>query len=149
MRDKEISNSSVARALTFAVEGSGKTRQKVAREAGMHRETLQRVLRGERPIALDEAVRILTICGGHPKATILLAMAGQEDLACQWMRNDIAGFLEEFLSVLPMHLDQTLGPRVADLRPRWANGTSQLVARMLAKHIDEFTDRDFAAVLGR
>lgn len=149
MRDIEFSNPSVARALTFAVEGAGKPRHQVAREAGMHRETLQRVMRGERPIAVDEAAQIFTTCGAYPKATLLLTMAGQEDLACQWMRNEMGEFLEEFLAVLPMHLDRTLGRRVADLRPRWANGTSQLVARMLSKHIDEFTDRDFAATLGR
>jgi hypothetical protein len=149
MRDMQFSNPSLARALTFAVEGSGKPRHQIASQAGMHRETLQRVLRGERPINLDEAAHILTICGGQPKATILLAMAGEEGLACRWMRSSMAEFLEEFLGVLPIHLDQTLCQRVADLRPRWANGTSQLVARMLAKHIDEFTDRDFAATLGR
>ena len=149
MRDMEISNPSVASTLTFAVEQSGKPRHQVAREAGIHRETLQRILQGKRPIALDEATQILTICGGHPKATILLVMNGQQDLACQWVRNDMGAFLEEFISVLPTQIDQTLGQRVADLRPRWAKGTSQLVARMLAKHIDEFTDRDFAATFGR
>jgi antitoxin HigA-1 len=149
VRDVEFTNPGVARALSFAVEASGKPRHQVAREAGMHRETLRTVMRGERPIAVDEASHILTTCGAHPKATLLLTMAGHEDLACQWMRNEMGQFLEEFLAVLPMHLDRTLGRRVADLRPRWANGTSQLVARMLSKHIDEFTDRDFAATIGR
>lgn len=149
MRDVEICNPSVARTLAFAVQGSGKPRHQVARETGMHRETLQRVLRGERPIGVDEASQILATCGAYPKAAILLAMSGQEDLACQWMRNEMGEFLEAFLGILPIHLDRTLGRRVADLRPRWANGTSQLVARMLAKHIDEFTDRDFAATIGR
>ena len=80
---------------------------------------------------------------------LTLALAGQEDLACEWMRSEMGEFLEEFFSALPGHLDRTLGRRVADLRPRWANGTSQLVARMLAKHIDDFANRDIAMSLPR
>lgn len=149
MRDVDICNPSVARTLAFAVQGSGKPRHQVARETGMHRETLQRVLRGERPIGIDEASQILKTCGAYPKAAIMLAMSGQEDLACQWMRNEMGEFLEEFFSALPVNLERTLGRRVADLRPRWANGISQLVARMLAKHIDDFSNRDISMALSR
>jgi hypothetical protein len=52
-------------------------------------------------------------------------------------------------AALPVAMNETLGPRIADLRPRWAIGTSRLVARLLAKHIDEFTERDMSLVLGR
>ena len=58
-------------------------------------------------------------------------------------------FLEEFFTSLPVHLQRTLGRRIEDLRPRWANGTSQLVARMLAKHIDDFVGRDITMSLSR
>jgi len=142
-------NESIARTLAHAVEGSGKPRHQIASDVGMHRETLLRVLRGERPIALDEAARILTACGAFPRATIVLALAGQEDLACEWMRCEMGAFLDEFFSALPAHLERTLGRRIEDVRPRWANGTSQLVARMLAKHIDDFVGRDIAMSLGR
>lgn len=142
-------NESVARTLAHAVEVSGKPRHRIARDVGMHRETLLRVLRGERLIGLDEAARILTACGAFPRATIVLALAGQEDLACEWMRSEMGEFLEEFFSALPAHLERTLGRRVEDVRPRWANGTSQLVARMLAKHIDDFVGRDIGMSLGR
>ena len=149
MRDNEFCNPSVARTLTFAVDGADKPRHQIAREAGMHRETLQRVLRGERPIGVDEAAQIFSVCGAYPKAAMLLAMTGQEDLACQWMRSEMGEFLEEFLGAFPTHLERTLGRRVEDLRPRWANGTSQLVARMLAKHIDDFANRDIGMSLPR
>mgnify|MGYP007051632962 FL=1 len=115
----------------------------------MHRETLLRVLRGERPIGLDEAARILAACGACPRATLVLALSGQEDLACEWMRSEMGEFLEEFFSALPAQLERTLGRRIEDVRPRWANGTSQLVARMLAKHIDDFANRDIAMALSR
>jgi antitoxin HigA-1 len=137
-------NHSLARILAHAVEAADKPKHQIAREVGMHRETLLRVMRGERPIGLDEAACILVVCGAFP-----LALVRQEDLACEWMRSEMGEFLEEFFSALPGHLDRTLGRRVADLRPRWANGTSQLVARMLAKHIDDFANRDIAMSLPR
>ena len=103
-------------------------------------------MRGERPIALDEITRIVTTFGGHPKATILLVMAGQEELACQWMGSNACEFLESF-TALPVQLNRTLGTRAIDLRPHWAKGSSQLLARMLANHIEKFDDLDYAAVL--
>lgn len=142
-------NDCIARTLAHAVECADKPRHQIAREVGMHRETLLRVLRGERPIGLDEAARILVACGASPRATLVLALTGQEDLACEWMRTEMGEFLEEFISALPAHLERTLGRRVEDVRPRWANGTSQLVARMLAKHIDDFVGRDIAMSLSR
>lgn len=142
-------NDSLARILAHAVEAADKPRHQIAREVGMHRETLLRVMRGERPIGLDEAACILVVCGAFPRASMILALTGQEDLACEWMRSEMGEFLEEFFSALPGHLDRTLGRSVADLRPRWANGTSQLVARMLAKHIDDFANRDIVMSLPR
>ncbi|GAO55786.1 hypothetical protein NMD1_02939 [Novosphingobium sp. MD-1] len=65
------------------------------------------------------------------------------------MHGEMGEFLEEFFTSLPVHLQRTLGRRIEDLRPRWANGTSQLVARMLAKHIDDFVGRDIALALSR
>lgn len=79
----------------------------------------------------------------------MLALTGQEDLACEWMRSEMGEFLEEFFSALPAQLERTLGRRIEDVRPRWANGTSQLVAKMLAKHIDDFANRDIAMALSR
>lgn len=142
-------NDCIARTLAYAVEEADKPRHQIAREVGMHRETLLRVIRGQRPIGLDEAARILDACGAFPRATIVLALAGQEDLACEWMRSEMGEFLEEFFSALPGQLERTLGRRIEDVRPRWANGTSQLVARMLAKHIDDLANRDISMSLSR
>lgn len=142
-------NVSLANVLRHAVDVTDKPRHQIAREVGMHRETLLRIMRGERPIGLDEASRILIACDAHPRATMILALAGKEDLACDWMHSDMGGFLEEFFSALPGHLDRTLGGRMTDLRPQWATGTSQLVARMLAKHIDDVVGRDISMSLSR
>ena len=42
-------NQSLARVLAHAIDAGGKPRHRIASECGMHRETLLRVARGERP----------------------------------------------------------------------------------------------------
>ena len=142
-------NAGLAHVLAHAVEASDKPRHQIAREVGIHRETLLRVVRGDRPIGLDEATRILVACGACPRASMVLALTGQQALACEWMHGEMSEFLEEFFTALPGQLERTLGSKIADLRPRWAHGTSQLVARLLAKHIDDFANRDIAMALPR
>ncbi|MBB3862018.1 hypothetical protein GGQ88_003312 [Novosphingobium hassiacum] len=83
------------------------------------------------------------------RATLALVLAGHEALAALWMHHEMGAFLEEFFSALPGELHEALGDRIGDLRPRWAIGTSRLVARMLSKHIDEFADRDLSLAIGR
>ena len=60
-----------------------------------------------------------------------------------------SALVDEFFATLPGESHEALGDRIGDLRPRWAIGTSRLVARMLSKHIDEFADRDLSLVMGR
>ena len=52
-------NERLARTLAYAVGRAGKPRHRIASDAGMHRETLLRVTRGERTIGLHEASRVL------------------------------------------------------------------------------------------
>lgn len=108
-----------------------------------------KVMRGERAISIDRAVRLLEVCGVSPHAVIVLTLAGEEALACEWMHREMGAFLDEFITTLPGQLDRTLGRRVDDLRPRWASGTSQLVAKLLARHIDDLANRDIAMSLTR
>lgn len=142
-------NQRLARTLAHAVERAGKPRHRIASDAGIHRETLLRITRGERPIGLDEAGRILEACNAFPRATMILALTGQEDLAREWMGSEMGEFLEGFLVSLPGELDAALGERIGDLRPRWAVGTSRLVAKTLAKHVDEYAERDLSILAGR
>ncbi len=79
----------------------------------------------------------------------MLTLAGEEALACEWMHREMGAFLDEFIISLPGQLDRTLGRRVDDLRPRWARGTSQLVAKLLSSHIDDLANRDIAMALTR
>jgi len=142
-------NDGLARVLRCAVAGAGKARHRIADEAGMHKDTLLSVIRGEGQITIDKAVRILKACGAPVRATLVLVLTGHEALAEQWMHQNIGGFLDEFLAALPAELNDTLGDRVGDVRPRWAVGTSRLVARLLSKHIDEFAERDLSLAIGR
>jgi len=142
-------NASLARVLTHAIETSEKPKHQIASEAGVHRETLLKIMRGERAISIDRAMRIFEVCGACPHAALLLTLAGEEVLACEWMHREMGAFLDEFITSLPAQLDRTLGRRVADLNPRWASGTSQLVAKLLAKHIDDLANRDIAMSLNR
>ena len=63
-------NTSLAHILAHAIESSDKPKHQIAREVGIHRETLLRVMRGNRPIGLDEAARVLdaTTCAADWKA---------------------------------------------------------------------------------
>jgi antitoxin HigA-1 len=142
-------NASLARVLTHAIEASGKPKHQIAHEAGIHRETLLKIMRGARAISIDRAMRIFEVCGACPHATIVLTLAGEEVLAREWMHRETGAFLDEFITSLPGQLDRTLGRRLAELRPRWATGTSQLVAKLLAKHIDDLADRDITMALSR
>lgn len=140
---------SVPALLTAAVDRSGKSRREIARAARMNKDTFLRALRGERAVTLDDAMRVLDASGFAPNGALLLAILGHEDLAVEWLGEDVGAFLDLFLEALPVTMSETLGPRIADLRPRWAIGTSRLVARLLAKHIDDFAERDISLVLGR
>ena len=142
-------NRRLARVLAIAVASSGKPRCEIANAAGMHKDTLMRAIRGARPITLEEAERILVACDVPAHAAIILGLTGYEHLAEHWLRDDAGAFLEAFLAALPGTLDRILGQRVSDLRPRWAGGTSQLVARVLARHLTEFEERDLALIANR
>jgi len=133
--------------LACAVENAGKSRGQIADQAGMHRQTLMKLVRGERVIKLEDAARILSACGVPVRSTLMLALSGQEQFACRWMHHELGLFLEEFLISLPPALDEVLGERRDELRPKWAKGTSQLVARLLANHIDDFSAREIGASL--
>lgn len=135
--------------IAHAIETSNKPKHQIASEAGIHRETMLKVMRGERAISIDRAVRLLEVCGVSPHAVIVLTLAGEEALAREWMHREMGAFLDEFITSLPGQLDRTLGRRVDDLRPRWATGTSQLVAKLLSRHIDDLANRDIAMSLTR
>ena len=142
-------NQRLARILVAAVDKSGRPRREIAREVGLNKATFLRVLRGERAISLDEAERILMASGTQAHAPVMLALAGEDALASKWLGEEMGAFLDGFLASLPRTLDETLGERTDELNPRWAAGASHLVAKMLAKHIDDIAERDLSAAFLR
>jgi antitoxin HigA-1 len=60
------------------------------------------------------------------------------------MRCDIGQFWEELLLTLPSALSFALGDDVAEVRPRWAAGTSRLVAKLVSEHVRDVVKRDLS-----
>ena len=65
-------NECLVRVLACAVENAGKPRGRIADDAGMHRQTLMKLVRGERVIKLEDAVRILDACGVPVRSSLML-----------------------------------------------------------------------------
>jgi plasmid maintenance system antidote protein VapI len=137
-------NPILARTLASAIEVSSKPKRDIARETGLHKDALLGVIRGTRAVTTDEAMRLLGATGVPPYGILSLALCGQEDLALDWMHRDIGLFWEEVLLTLPSALSQALGEDVAEIRPRWAAGTSRLVAKLVAEHVREVINRDLS-----
>lgn len=136
----------LARLLLAAVEASGRARCDIARDAQIHKDALRRVLAGERSASLGEALRILAASGVAPHAHLLLFLVSGGDHAIAWLQSDLAQFFEDFSGELPSALERVLGNQVHEVKPRWAKGTAQRVARLLSDHIDELERKD--ALLG-
>ena len=140
-RSAPDTNASLARVITHAIETADKPKHQIASEAGIHRETMLKVMRGERAISIDRAVRLLEVCGVSPHAIIVLTLAGEEALACEWMRREMGAFLDEFITSLPGQLDRTLGRRVEDLDLRFLDRLgggqtdAELVEEIYVKHV--------------
>jgi antitoxin HigA-1 len=141
-------NGRLARLLALAVDRSRRSRREIAREADMNKATFLKALRGERPISLDEANRILAASDAPTRLPIVLALLDENDLAERWLDDDAGTFLEGLIVSLPYSLDEAIGGRSDELNPRWAIGTSRLVAKVLAKHIEEIAAKDPSQVLG-
>ncbi|WP_422342863.1 hypothetical protein [Parasphingorhabdus sp.] len=132
----------LSKLLSRATETSGRPRCAIAREANMHRDALRRVLKGERNPTVSEVLRILAASGASPHAHLALYITADGDRAADWLQTDLALFFDEFVRQMPQALEQQLGNQLHDIKPRWAKGTAQRVARLLGEHIDELARRD-------
>ncbi|PEQ10356.1 hypothetical protein B2G71_22765 [Novosphingobium sp. PC22D] len=136
-------NGRLAKLLALAVDRSRRSRREIAREVDMNKATFLKALRGERPISLDEAGQILAASDAPTRLPIVLALLDEnDDLAERWLGDDAGTFLEHLIVSLPRSLEDAIGVRSDELNPRWALGTSRLVAKVLAKHIEEVAAKD-------
>ena len=132
----------LARLLTAAVDASGRAKCDVAADARLHKDALRRVLRGERSATLGEALRILEASQAAPRAHLLLFLFCGEGQSIDWLQSDLAEFFEEFSAELPQAMHRSLGNNVGDVKSRWAKGTANRVARMIADHINDLDRKD-------
>lgn len=147
--DTQAINARLAGMLVLAADGSGKTRQAIARDAALHKDTLLRALRGNRPIAIAEAASILKACGVGPGLVFQAVLSDCEEPATLWMHGDAARFVETLLADLPTAIHEAVGERALELRSQWAKGTARLVGQMLARHLDEVAELDLAKAFRR
>lgn len=139
----------LARTLARAIENSGRPKRDIASETGFHKDALLRVIRGTRSVTVDEALRLFVAAGVPARGTLFLALAGKEELAANWMNHEMGEFWDELVSSMPGTLNDALQDKFNEVRPRWAVGTSKLVARLVSEHIDDIASRDLSLALGR
>lgn len=132
----------LARLLCAAVEESGRPRCDIARDAQVHRDALRRILGGTRSATIGEAMRILSASGVAPHAHMLLFLTCGSEQAVAWLQSDLASFFCEFSAEFPVALERILGNQITDVKPRWAKGTANRVARLLSDHIIELERKD-------
>ncbi|MGI9375735.1 MAG: hypothetical protein ACR2PC_06485 [Tsuneonella suprasediminis] len=72
----------------------------------------------------------------------MLALAGYSQRTVDWQNSAVLEFLENFMSELPAALDQALGERLLDLRPRWARGAAHRTAGLLSDHLLQLERQD-------
>lgn len=135
----------LAHTIAKAIDGSSKARRTIARETGLHKDALLGVIRGTRPVTTEEALRLLSASGVPPKGILALALAGHEDLASEWMHQEMGKFWDELFQTLPATLAEALGEDLHEIRPRWAIGTSRLVAKLLSEHVRDVINRDLSS----
>ena len=100
-------------------------------------------------LTVDEALRLFAAAGVPARGTLFLALAGKEELAANWMNHEMGEFWDELVSSMPGTLNDALQDKFNEVRPRWAVGTSKLVARLVSEHIDDIASRDLSLALGR
>lgn len=132
----------LAQLLAAAVEASGRARCDVAADARLHKDALRRVLQGDRSATLGEALRILEASQTAPRAHLLLFLVCGEGQAIDWLQSDLAEFFEEFSKEFPVALQRSLGDQLGYVKPHWAKGAANRVARLLSDHIIELERKD-------
>ena len=132
----------VAAFLDHAVDESGKSRRTIAAQTNINKDALRRILAGTRSATLPEALAILDASGHAPRTSLMLALAGYSQRSKDWQNSGVLEFLETFISELPSALDQALGERLLDVRPRWAKGTAHRTAGLLSDHLAQLERQD-------
>ena len=142
LEERQRISREVAALLAHAVQESGQTRLTIAARAAINKDALRRILSGARPVAFHEALAILAASGDAPQSAIILALLGRYDRATEWSGTGLLEFLEIFIAELPDALEEVLGERLQEVRPRWAKGAAHRTARLLSDHVEQLERQD-------
>lgn len=130
-----------AKLLSRAVRESGKSLAEIARLSRLKRDTLRRIIGGSRAATIVDAISVLEAAGLAGQQSLILMLLADEDFALARSGTGAAKFLCELMRHLPQEIVEQLGENVEDLRPRWANGTAKMFARILGQHIADLNRR--------
>lgn len=136
------------------VDESGVSQRDLVSRVGLSKDQVSRALKGSRHLSPGEAVALLTAAGLPARGALTLALFGREDLAAEWARSGMAGFLEALIAALPDALTAEIGDTSDRVDPRWGPQAARFVAQRIAHHIHDMVAREqrlgeFTPTVGR
>ena len=93
-------------------------------------------------MSLEEAGTILHEAGLPARGTLTLALFDRQDLATDWARSGLGGFLEMMVAALPDALAAEIGETSDRVDPRWGTQAARFVAQRIAHHIHDLIERE-------
>ncbi len=124
------------------VEESGASQRELVARVGLSKDQLSRTLKGTRHMSLEEAATILHEAGLPARGTLTLALFDRQELATDWARSGLSGFLETMVAALPDALAAEIGDTSDRIDPRWGMQAARFVAQRIAHHINEMIERE-------
>ena len=85
---------------------------------------------------------ILHEAGLPARGTLTLALFDRQDLAADWARSGLGGFLETMVAALPDALAAEIGDTSDRVDPRWGTQAARFVAQRIAHHIHDLIERE-------
>ena len=124
------------------VDASGVSQRGLVSLVGLSKDQLSRTLKGSRQMSLEEAATILHEAGLPARGTLTLALFDRQDLATDWARSGLGGFLEMMVAALPDALAAEIGETSDRVDPRWGTQAARFVAQRIAHHIHDLIERE-------
>ncbi|WP_445192749.1 helix-turn-helix domain-containing protein [Sphingomonas sp. Tas61C01] len=124
------------------VDESGVSQRDLVSRVGLSKDQLSRTLKGSRHMSLEEAATILHEAGLPARGTLTLALFDRQDLATDWARSGLGGFLEMMVAALPDALAAEIGDTSDRVDPRWGTQAARFVAQRIAHHIHDLIERE-------
>lgn len=116
-------------ALKIAVLHSEKTREAIAREAGVSVRSLARWISGTSPPTLNDWTKVIAVCGISPLTCLILASTNNDPC----VRVPSAKYFDRFLATLIEVAGEVEGLKEINLDPRAARHDAKLVTNSWAE----------------